>query len=62
MIEVTLEIAPKLAVSRSLVVAPVTVMATTSVSFATVLALAADTPLIVKPGLANLPLALVYSA
>ena len=66
-IEVTLDSAPKLAVSRSLGVAPVTLMAVTLPSMTTsevADAYATGTPLIVKPDPdeANFPFAFTYSA
>ena len=61
-IEVTLANAPKVVVSRLVVVAPTTEIAVTWVSPATFAAFAADTPVMVKPEDANLPFALPYSA
>ena len=61
-IELTLANAPKLVVSMLAVVVPTTVMAVTWVSPAMFAAFATDTPVIVKPVLANLPFAFTYSA
>ena len=59
-IEVTLENPLKSA--RSVVFAPITVMAVICVSFTTTAALATDTSVMVRPVLVNLPFALLNSA